>query len=239
MTNTIISQIDVLTVRNSVRASLPNPGLSNSTSRLPFVTRLAQPLTMNDIASVAISALMRSTVVMRPLARPISRPAPMPSSHREDGIRLEREVRRDDARQRVDRAHREVDAARDEHERPGRGDDQDRRLLVEDVEQVRLRRERGARQRQDGEEDDERERMPDACAARAATGLPGSSSPSTVLARAHAATPPDGSSAKAAARIALARHGLAGELGDDPAAPHDEHAMGRGRGSPRARTRSG
>ena len=86
MTNTIMSQIEVLIVRNSLRASLPKPGLSKSTSRLPFVTRAAQPLTTNDIASVAISALMRSTVVMRPLARPISRPAPMPSAMARTGF---------------------------------------------------------------------------------------------------------------------------------------------------------
>ena len=68
-------------------------------------------------------------------------------------------------------------------------------------------------------------RMP-AVRTRAVDGVAGLQQPQHRAARAHAATPPDGSSAKAAARIALARHGLAGELGDDPAAPHDEHAMG-------------
>src|SRR5262245_66528808 len=75
-----MSQIEVLTVKYSVRANLPKPGLSNRTSRLPFVTRLAIPLTMNDIASVVISALMRKVVVIRPLASPTSNPAPMPSA---------------------------------------------------------------------------------------------------------------------------------------------------------------
>ena len=55
ITATTINQIDVFTVKYSVWASLPKFSLSKSTSRLPLVTRLEQPLTMNDIASVAIS----------------------------------------------------------------------------------------------------------------------------------------------------------------------------------------
>ena len=42
------------------------------------MTRLEQPLTMNDIASVAISELIRKNVVTSPLARPIRSPAPIP-----------------------------------------------------------------------------------------------------------------------------------------------------------------
>ena len=43
------------------------------------MTRLEQPLTMKDIASVAISALIRNTVVTTQFASPISKPAPIPS----------------------------------------------------------------------------------------------------------------------------------------------------------------
>ena len=43
------------------------------------MTRLAQPLTMNDIASVAISELIRNTVATKPFASPMSSPAPTPS----------------------------------------------------------------------------------------------------------------------------------------------------------------
>ena len=72
-------QLDVFTVRNSVCAKLPKPGLSNRTSRFPPVTRVATPPTMNAIASVAISELMRRKVTTRPLTTPTSRPAPIPS----------------------------------------------------------------------------------------------------------------------------------------------------------------
>ena len=50
---------------------------------------------------------------------------------------LRRDGRGRDAGERVDRADREVDAAADEHERPGGRDDDRRRLLVEDVHEVR------------------------------------------------------------------------------------------------------
>ena len=97
---------------------------------------------MNAIASVVISALMRSTVVTRPLARPTSDPGADAERDRERRVRRQRVVRRDDSGERVRRADGEVDASRHEHERPRGGDDQHRRLLVEDVQQVRLRRER-------------------------------------------------------------------------------------------------
>src|SRR5262249_6959399 len=68
----------------------------------------------------------------------------------------------DDRPEAVDGADREVDPARDDHERPGRGDDERRRLLLEDVEQVRLGEERRARHREDDEQDRERDQDPEA-----------------------------------------------------------------------------
>ncbi len=86
MTLAIISQIEVLIVRNSVRASFPKPCLSKSTSRFPFVTRLAQPATMNDIARVVINALMRKAVVTSPFARPTRRPDADAEQDRHDRV---------------------------------------------------------------------------------------------------------------------------------------------------------
>ena len=101
------------------------------------MTRLAQPLTMNDIASVVISELIRSTVVDEPVERGRSAGRRRsPSRIASAGLVRSAKCADDDARERVGRADREVDPARDEHERSGGGDDQRRRLLVEDVEQV-------------------------------------------------------------------------------------------------------
>src|SRR5581483_4373920 len=61
----------------------------------------------------------------------------------------------DDAGEPVDRADGEVEPAGDEDERPGDGDDQRRRPLVEDVEQVDPREEDGARGAEHDEERDE------------------------------------------------------------------------------------
>ena len=52
-----------------LREVLPNAVLSKSTSRFPPVTSDEQPLTMNAIASVAISELIRSTVDDDPVQR--------------------------------------------------------------------------------------------------------------------------------------------------------------------------
>ena len=68
---------------------------------------------------------------------------------RKPGVVMLRDLGGGHPGQRVDRANREVDPAGDEHERPGRRNDQRRRLLVEDVEHVHLREEGSARQRQD------------------------------------------------------------------------------------------
>ena len=75
-----VSQIEVLTVNHSVRASLPNPGLSKRTSRFPFAIRLAKPDTTNDIASVVISALMRNLAMTTPLMKPTKAPQAIAAS---------------------------------------------------------------------------------------------------------------------------------------------------------------
>ena len=56
---------------------------------------------------------------------------------REDRVTALGHLRRDHLAQRVGRADRQVDAARDHHHRARRRDDQVRGLLVEDLEQVR------------------------------------------------------------------------------------------------------
>ena len=48
--------------------------------RLPWVIRLAIPAITNEVASVAISALIRKYVAITPLIRPTSRPTRMPSA---------------------------------------------------------------------------------------------------------------------------------------------------------------
>ncbi len=50
------------------------------------MTSAAQPLMMNDIARVVISALMRRRVVASPFARPIRSPAPIPSAIATEGV---------------------------------------------------------------------------------------------------------------------------------------------------------
>ena len=193
-------QIDVLTREHSVWASLPKPGLSNRTRSLPFVTRLAQPLTMNAIARVAIKALMRNTVSTMPLAEAHEQAGADAEQHRHGGIRLQRDsapIRRPPTRSRADG---EIDAAGDEHQRPGRGDDQDRRLLVEDVEQIGLREEGIARRgtgRRRGSTNGMR--IPTCVAER-----PDRSSPESAWS---GGDPPADRSANAAARIADLRHG--------------------------------
>jgi hypothetical protein len=48
--------------------------------RLPLVTRLARPPTTNDMASVAISELIRKNVVITPFASPTASPTPRPAA---------------------------------------------------------------------------------------------------------------------------------------------------------------
>ena len=183
---------------------------------------------------------MRSTVATKPLAAPTRTPAPIRAASRHDSSRAQ--VRRDDGRERVGGADREIDAARDEHERPGGGDDEDRRLLVEDVQQIDPRREGVARQREDDEEDAERERIP--ASRRRSHSRDCSSSPSAgeslallrsrldaqarSLPRTDRRTPPRGSPTRSWPRPRARR----------PAGPIASRALGaQGRGSPRARTR--
>ena len=135
------------------------------------------------------------------------------------------EVRGDDGRERVGRADREVDAAGDEHERPGRRDDQRRRLLVEDVEQVGARRERASSSAQSTtKRSDERDQDPEAAQARSRrrAGAPASD------ARRGAAslTPPPTSSAKAARRIAFSVIASPASSATIRPRAHDEDAVG-------------
>ena len=110
-----ISQIDVFTLKISVRARSPKRVLSKRTSRLPLVTRLEQPLTMNDIAERRDQRVDPEDVVtITPFASPIRRPAPIPRKIASRRARVEREVGRDHGREAVDRADREVDAAGDQ-----------------------------------------------------------------------------------------------------------------------------
>ena len=79
-TATMAIQIEVLTPKTCVRARSPNSGCSKRTTRLPCVTSVPRPLTTNDIASVAISALMRRRVTTRPLTSPTASPTQTPSA---------------------------------------------------------------------------------------------------------------------------------------------------------------
>ena len=91
------------------------------------------PPTTNDIASVPISGLMRNRVTMTPFASPAARPTPRTRAIPTGGPGRQGQLGRGRAGKAVHGADREVDPARDEHERAGRRDDDHRRLLVEDV----------------------------------------------------------------------------------------------------------
>ena len=121
----------------------------------------------------------------------------------------------------VDRADGEVDAAGDEHERAGGRDGQRRGLLVEDVEQVDLGQERRARHRERDEERGERDRD----AARAQPVQRRSARWRGRRARAPAARRSRSCRERGRQHRRLG-HLLAGELADDPARAHDEHAVG-------------
>ena len=102
------------------------------------------PPTTNDIASVPISALIRNRVTMTPFASPTASPTAMPREHADRRPERDRELGGRRAGEAVDRADREVDAARDQDERAGGGDDDDPGLLVEDVGEVLEPQERRA-----------------------------------------------------------------------------------------------
>ena len=91
---------------------------------------------MIPTASVAMIALILPYVDSIPLVMPT--PSAAMSARSIAGAHADVLHRRgrDDPGEREDRPGREVEAAGDEHERPGAGDDPDRRLLVRDVEQV-------------------------------------------------------------------------------------------------------
>ena len=106
-----------MTPTMSVAANAWKSRLSSATTRLPFVTIAAIPLTTNDIASVPMSGLIRKRVTIIPFtiptARPTASPARMPTG-------VDTDVRgrqRDRAREPVDRPDRQVDPAGDEDER--------------------------------------------------------------------------------------------------------------------------
>ena len=127
------------------------------------------------------------------------------------------------AGQRVHGAHREVDAAGHEDERPGRRDDQRRRLLIEDVEQVDLRQERRARDRQRDEE--RREGQRDAGRAQALDGARGAGVDAAASARRAAMPRSRRSCRERGGQDRRLGHLLARELADDPPRAHHEHAV--------------
>ena len=188
-----------------------------------------RPLTTNDIASVAISALMRRRVTTRPLTSPTASPTATPRTMATTGDVCCATSARGHAGEGVDRADGEVDAAGHENERPGRGDDQDRRLLIEDVQQVDLRQERRAGDRERDEERREGQRdagRPQALGARlperpAPDAPPASVTPSAPV------TPRSGRGCRERGRQhRRLGHLLAAQLADDPARAHHEHAVG-------------
>ena len=205
MTTTTIVQIDVFTVNHSVCASLPNPGLSNSTMRLPLVTRARN----RDDERHREGRDQRVDPEHRrdeSVGQPDQQARADAEQDRGHDVVVDRELGGDDAREDVGRTDREVDPAGHQHERPGRRDDQRVGLLVEDVEQVDLRQEGVARQREDDEEDRERDEDPGlpepGCAEEA--GQAGEARVVLLGARVagQAAIPPAEGSANAAARIA-------------------------------------
>ena len=96
------------------------------------------------------------TPLAMPTARPTARPARIPATGETDDA----VVQRDRTGQPVDRPDRQVDAAGDEDERPGAGDDDDPGLLVEDVGQVAEAQEGRADDREHDEGDEERDEDP-------------------------------------------------------------------------------
>ena len=72
-------QVEVFTDRKEVRARSPKDGWLYRMIRLPPVTRLARPATTNDIASVAISELIRKNVVTTPFTSPTTSPTASPA----------------------------------------------------------------------------------------------------------------------------------------------------------------
>ena len=145
-------QIEVRTPRKLVWATSAKLGSPVSTMRFPLETSLAMPPMMNDMARVAISELILSTVLMTPLSEADDDSGDEPATTTRGHPVMQRGLRGDHRCQRVRRADREVDAAADQHEGAGRRDDERRRLLVEDVEQVVPGQERAALDRQRDEE---------------------------------------------------------------------------------------
>ncbi len=209
------------------------------------MTREAIPATTNDIARVAISELILKKVETTPLASPTTTPMSTPAMIASVGFQpwaasspntTEAEA--------VDRAHREVDATGDQHERAGDGDHKRRRLLIDDVQQIRLGQERRGADRQRDEEDEEGDQDPGAaprdgeslpqvsclrrgprvrgsrCLLRAAPGA-------HLLIGAHAASSVIFVSENAAARIADSLISSARQLLDDTSTAHHEHALGQ------------
>ena len=202
-------------------------GWSSATTRLPLVTIAAMPLTTKVIASVPMSGLIRNWVTMTPFARPTARPDREAGEDPHRRPDRDRELRRDRAGQPVDRADREVDAARDEDERPGAGDDDDPGLLVEDVGEVAEAQERRADDGQHHERDEERDEDPRpadeprrSAASAAAAGDSAARRGLGVMRRSRwpcrtlrPRSPPPSCPAR--------------QLGDESAAAHDEHPVGQ------------
>ena len=171
-------------------------------------------------------------MTITPLTSPTPRPTAMPATMATAGEVEQGEVRRGHAGQRVDGADRQVDPPGHQHQRAGRGDDQRRGLLVEDVEQVDLGEERPAGHGQHDEQDEERVEDPgpaQRAGQRAADGRSdGRPRPVRACVRSCWSITHLPSCIGAEGRPENRRfgHGLAAELGGDPAGPHHQHAVG-------------
>ena len=183
-------------------------------TRNPPVRTSAKPRIMKLEASVPMKELMRPTVTRRPLPRPNARP----TQRRLPGSRVGRrgvgDLGGSDARDRVDRTDREVEAAGDDDEGGGTRHDPDRRPLVQDVREVRPRQEdiRGDRERdeQGDEADDEAVVAATDASSTPSHGRP--SRPSARFLRSLMPVPDVGSSPKAARMTSSSRRGATVEL---------------------------
>ena len=167
----IIIQAAEVTPRKRVEATCWNSGWSKATTRLPRVRSAPTPLTTYAMASVAMRALIRKRVTRTPFATPTARPRAMPPAMATGTPAVGHQLGGGGARQSVDGADREVDAAGDEHQRAGGRDDDDARLLVQDVGEVLGSQEWRAHEGQDDQRRHERDE--DARPSGRARGRPG------------------------------------------------------------------
>jgi len=133
--------------------------LLETSTRKPPVIATAAPRNTRLVASVARNAFTRSLVTSSPLTRPSSAAREDRCGQSVPDAEVDGGLGGADAGRRVHRPEREVEVPRDDHQRHRARHDPDRRVLVEDVEQVvggqkRLRSERQPdEQRREDDED--------------------------------------------------------------------------------------